>query len=242
MESTQLALTQAAAVPQTVSPLTIVQQAIEKNMTPESLQALMDFAERYQRNVAKQAYDAAIAKFKLNPPRIEKNKLVEFGNTKYRHSTLDEVVDKVTAALSAVGISHKWAVEQTDKEISVSCILTHCDGHSERTTLRAGADTSGSKNAIQAIGSAVTYLQRYTLLAATGLAADNDDDGKATTPHKGMDEPIVLEWLDAINQAPNLTALKDVFGKAYKAAEALNDRQTMEAFAAAKNKAKEALK
>jgi hypothetical protein len=46
--------------------------------------------------------------------------------------------------------------------------------------LRAGADQSGAKNSIQAIGSTISYLQRYTLKAALGLAAANDDDGKAS--------------------------------------------------------------
>src|SRR5690606_5500273 len=39
-------------------------------------------------------------------------------------------------------------------------------------------DSSGSKNAIQAIGSTLTYLQRYTLIQALGLAASDDDDGQ----------------------------------------------------------------
>ena len=46
--------------------------------------------------------------------------------------------------------------------------------------MTAQADTSGSKNAIQSIGSTITYLERYSLLALTGLAAhEMDDDGKA---------------------------------------------------------------
>jgi hypothetical protein len=48
--------------------------------------------------------------------------------------------------------------------------------------MTAGADASGSKNDIQAISSTVTYLQRYTLLAATGLTSaemDQDDDDGA---------------------------------------------------------------
>mgnify|MGYP000541184124 FL=1 len=61
----------------------------------------------------------------------------------------------------------------------VTCILSHRDGHSEESSLSGPADASGSKNAIQAIGSTLTYLQRYTLVQALGLAAGDDDDGKA---------------------------------------------------------------
>jgi hypothetical protein len=61
------------------------------------------------------------------------------------------------------------------------CAVTHVKGHVERCIMKALADESGGKNSIQAIGSAITYLQRYTLLAATGLtSADiDDDDGRA---------------------------------------------------------------
>jgi len=44
--------------------------------------------------------------------------------------------------------------------------------------LREFPDTSGSKNSIQAVGSTVSYLQRYTLYSILGLASkDADTDG-----------------------------------------------------------------
>ena len=49
-------------------------------------------------------------------------------------------------------------------------------GHSEKATLTAGPDASGSKNSIQAIGSSVTYLKRYTFEAVTGVVTTDDDD------------------------------------------------------------------
>ena len=45
--------------------------------------------------------------------------------------------------------------------------------------MSAPADSSGSKNPVQQIGSTMTYLQRYTLIGALGLTtADKDDDGR----------------------------------------------------------------
>ncbi len=63
--------------------------------------------------------------------------------------------------------------------IAVTTRISHIQGHFEETTLSAPSDTSGSKNAIQAIGSTISYLQRYGILALTGLATtDQDDDGQ----------------------------------------------------------------
>lgn len=102
------------------------------------------------------------------------------GTTEYMHATLADVCAAAIKGLAEVGISHQWEVEQKDGVITVTCILTHAQGHNERTRMHGPPDPSGSKNAIQAIGSAVTYLQRYTLLAATGLAAkDIDTDGRS---------------------------------------------------------------
>ncbi len=79
------------------------------------------------------------------------------------------------AGLAAHGFSHRWDTKQADGRIEVSCILTHNLGHSESTTLEASPDSSGKKNAIQQVASTVTYLQRYTLLAACGLATKDMD-------------------------------------------------------------------
>ena len=227
---------------QDASPMAMVQMAVAQGASIEVIERLMGLAERFQANQAKQAYDAAIAQFKKNPPRINKNKPVDFGNTHYSHATLDEVSGKITTALSAVGISHKWAVEQADGQISVSCILTHSQGHSEATTLRAGADTSGSKNAIQAIVSAVTYLQRYTLLAATGLAvAGSDNDGKGA--EASMNEQAYIAHLDNIQNAGALDELKRLFKLAWTEAETVKDTTARDAFQKAyENRKKELAK
>ena len=47
------------------------------------------------------------------------------------------------------------------------------------------ADNSGGKNSIQGIGSSITYLQRYTLKLALGLAAGRDDDGNTVGDKSG---------------------------------------------------------
>jgi hypothetical protein len=62
--------------------------------------------------------------------------------------------------------------------VIVTCIVSHRDGYSEENSLSAGRDDTGNKNSLQAMGSAITYLQRYALKASLGLAAGIDDDGR----------------------------------------------------------------
>jgi hypothetical protein len=219
----------------------VLQLAIQQGADVDKLAKLLELQERWEAGQARKAFTAAMTRFKQNPPRIGKNKHVKMvfkdgrGSAEYDHATLDHVTAQVTKALSAVGISHKWEVEQQNG-ISVTCVLTHELGHSERTTLSAGADTSGSKNAIQAIGSTVTYLQRYTLLAATGLAAsDQDDDGKTSDHRAAMPEESVVDWLNAIASAADLDDLKTQYFDAAKKAETFHDTAAVAKFQKAKN-------
>jgi len=160
------------------------------------LEHLLKVKEQWDATEARKAFVVALNAFKANPPQLSKNKHVKFGATEYDHATLDHVSLAVGKALSLNGLSHRWNVEQKDGAIKVACVLTHDKGHSERVEMSATADTSGSKNSIQAIGSTVTYLQRYTLLAATGMAVSGqDDDGRGAAV---MDEKVRLDFENAI--------------------------------------------
>ena len=60
--------------------------------------------------------------------------------------------------------------------------------------MSAAPDTSGSKNSIQALGSAQTYLQRYTLYAILGLASgDADNDGNSEKHYITEEQAVDLQ-------------------------------------------------
>ncbi len=168
----------------TVSPQELMQQAIAQGADLTQLEKLLEIQMKYEANEAKKAYVKAMSAFKANPPQIVKDKHVSYATSKgqmeYDHASLFNIVETISKALSKHGLSSAWKTQQNGS-VAVTCTITHSLGHSEETTLAAGADTSGGKNSIQAIGSTVTYLQRYTLLALVGLATkDQDDDGKGT--------------------------------------------------------------
>lgn len=203
--------------PQAVTPMAMLQLAVEKGASVEQLERLMALQERYEANEAKKEFVAAMTRFKESPVIIEKNATVDFtsqkGRTHYKHATLANVCDSIGPELSKVGISHRWETEQLEGGmIRVTCILTHSRGHSERVWLQAGRDESGNKNNIQAVGSTVTYLQRYTLLAATGMAVadQRDDDGRGG---KGMalDEAVKADYLAAIEALENKKASESLW-------------------------------
>lgn len=243
--TTVLAQTEKAKNLPATNPAQLLQIAVESGADIERLEKLMDMQMRWEENEARKAFVGAMAAFRAEAPRIVKNAEVSYSGTHYRHSTLDHVMDQINPILAKHGLSVGWSTDQAEGAVSVTCELTHEQGHSTKTTLSSQPDASGKKNSIQAIGSAVKYLQRYTVMAALGLADSlNENDGHpaptAITDHQanqlramldsgGVPEQQAedylqskgIEGIDAI-PAANYEAVVKAFNKAIEARRASN--------------------
>ena len=198
----QIAVTRDAAMV-VMTPVNLLQIAVQRGANIEELERLMVLQERFERREAEKEFTAAIAEFKRNPPTILKEKHVKFGTTEYFHATHSAVTTAIVAGLAAHGISHRWDTDQDGGKIGITCVLTHRAGHSQSTRLESGSDTSGGKNTIQAIMSAKTYLERHTLLAATGLSTTDidatDDDGRGTDKKEKEPEKFTINGVRFAN-------------------------------------------
>lgn len=188
-----------------ITPMAMISQAVARGDATETIERLMNLQERWEANQARKAFDAALAAAKAEIPVIVKNRVVDFptdggrARTTYRHEDLGEIARTVDPILARHGLSYRFRTTSLPNQpIEVSCIVAHRDGHSETNTLTAGRDDSGKKNAIQQVGSTITYLQRYTLKAALGLAAAYDDDGKAAGEEKA--DTITDEQASALQE------------------------------------------
>lgn len=198
--TTDAAPTQAPAMPMSAAAnfLLMLQQS---GAGLDQIEKMMDLLERNERHEAEKAYNEALAAFKGKNIRIVKRKDVDFttakGRTHYKHAELDDVVQAVGPELSVHGFAWSWKTHQSGRDITVVCTLRHRLGHAETVSLTAQPDETGGKNAIQAIISTTTYLQRHTLKQITGVAeAGEDDDGKG-----GAAAPLselAQGWIDYI--------------------------------------------
>jgi hypothetical protein len=210
------ALTNAPAVQ--AGPLAAAMQALQAGMTIEQMQGLMGLQKDWESNEARKAYVADMASFKLNPPEIYKTKMVAFSGTEYMHATLGDVTRAVLDSLARHGFSHNWETAQQNGFIKVTCKITHRLGHSESTSMEAAPDQSGKKNAIQAVASSINYMQRYTLLAACGLATmdipDDDGRGGSQAPIDYNPTTALAVWISRVDAAVNMDALRKTRGMA----------------------------
>lgn len=168
-----------------LTPMAMISHAISQGADLSMVQQLMDLRDREDAKQSRRAFDAAMAAAKAEIPIIQKNRVVDFtsskGRTHYRHEDLAEIARTVNPILARHGLSYRFRSSVEGSMVTVTCVVSHRDGYFEENTLSAGRDDSGNKNSIQAVGSALTYLQRMTLKASLGLAASDDDDGHATS-------------------------------------------------------------
>lgn len=141
------------------------------------MQALIDMQKDVMQVNARAAFNTAFARLQAEIPTvIEKGK----GDKGMSYARLEDIVETVRPVLQRHGFSLSHQTEWPDKgTIKVIGILTHEQGHERRSEFVASADQSGSKNAIQALGSSNSYGRRYTTKDLLNIVTkQEDDDGK----------------------------------------------------------------
>ena len=162
---------------------------------------------------AMRAFNAAMSEAKGEISPVLKTRDVDYpsrreggARTKYRYESFADVAKVVDPVFATHGLSYRFRISQKADQVTVTCIVSHALGYSEETSpLETKVDPgSTGMSLVQALGSALTYLQRYSLRAAIGLAAGVDDDGKGA----GGSSPKI-----SIEQANELQKLIDQTGR-----------------------------
>ncbi|MDN7456548.1 ERF family protein [Burkholderia cenocepacia] len=174
----------------TATPGDLLRIAVEGGADLDRLERLMKMQLEWEANEAKKSFRRAMAAFKAECPPIFKRKQVGYTTREgdfvgYKHAELSDVEEVVAPVMARHGLTYDWDIDQEPGKIVVHCIVTHVDGHSKSVKMEGPPDNSGKKNVMQQTGSSVTYLERYSLLAAIGMSTRNQDDDGAG----GADDP-----------------------------------------------------
>lgn len=186
----------------------IARCAQDSSIDLDRMERLIEIQQRLAAKKAEREFTEAMSRFQENAPVITKDKRVHFrsknggADTDYMHATLGNVSAAILAVLGRERISVSWIPEQKDARIFVTCVLKHVGGHETRTALNGPPDVTGNKNPVQQVVSTITMLERYTLLAATGMAThDQDDDGRTGGSNDGADKGTDRTDSDTYDQA-----------------------------------------
>lgn len=153
---------------------------------------------------------------------------------KSKYADLSACVEAVVDSLNANGIFLNQQTSESDSGVVVETVFIHESGE----LLNCGKlHVPASKQDPQGYGSALTYARRYSLMAACGIAPE-DDDGEAATrkPAKQkLTDSAIADFLTTINESDSMDALKKAFQIAYRAAEHVSDTSAQAAFEKAKD-------
>lgn len=197
------------------TPNAMLMLAVQRGDDMERIKQLMDLQDRWEASEALKAYNRAFASFKAEAVTLVRNKKVTAGPLQGKsYAELHAVVNSVTEALSRYGLSASWKLTKDERDwLEVTCTLKHSGGHSESVSMGGPPDTGGAKNKIQERASTVSYLERYTLKAITGLAEQDDDDDGG---HKDAADPANTPKYLGLKTAVKAKAIRAAAGAAFK--------------------------
>lgn len=160
----------------------IERAALNPDVDIDKMERLLQMHERIVQRDAKAAYAAALAAMSPELPAIVERGGIKDrnGNVQSTYALWEDVNDAIKPVLARHGFAISFRTGRDDGQITVTGVLSHRDGHSEETTIVLPHDSSGSKNAVQAVGSSTSYGKRYTAGLLLNLTSrGDDDDGQA---------------------------------------------------------------
>jgi len=193
----------------------IERAAANPDVDVDKMQKLLDMQIKIMDKQAEMAYSVALAEMQPELPMItEKGEIKIAGEVRSKYARFEDINEAIKPYLKQFGFSIQFKIDQ-EKDIKVTAILRHKEGHSDSTSIVLPADTSGSKNIVQAAGSSVEYGKRYTLKAILNISTGGlDDDAQASDPViSQLQADKVSEMLGKCTEKTNLWFEK-TFGEA----------------------------
>lgn len=178
----------------------------------DKLERLLDMQERVANAHKQQAFNAAMARMQIDLPTIERSGVISVGGqVRSKYARYEDIMRAIKPVLTANGFAITFQTKNEGNTIEVTGVLMHCEGWREQTSMALPYDSSGSKNAVQAIGSSTSYGKRYVLCSLLNIATgDEDDDGQLAT----LDSLVEIE--KSIMTCTSGDQLREFFAKAYK--------------------------
>lgn len=162
--------------------------AIDPNVDPAKISAVLDIQERMICKRAEQEFNEAFQRLRGKLPIIKKGDIVEYPINKndpngpkkeaFKFVKWEKVQAIIDDIIASEGFDLTFDSEVHPNGSAVIAILHHVGGHIRRTsTPPIPIDSGGGKNNVQGVGSSMSYGQRYATKFALNLRFEDDDDG-----------------------------------------------------------------
>lgn len=171
--------------------------AIDDRVDPAKVSAMLDIQERMMAKKAEAEFNEAFRRLRGKLPIIKKGDVVEYkGKEVFKFAKWEKVQAIIDDIIAEEGFDLTFDSEIHPTGTATIAILHHQGGHTRRiSTPPLPLDSGGGKNAIQGIGSSMSYGQRYATKFALNLRFEDDDNG-----HRGGLVFINVEQQKIINE------------------------------------------
>lgn len=216
--------------------LQLNQQILSGDITVERMNQLLDIKKRIADQRALDAFNVAMAEMQPEIPIIGKDKQTD----KSKYASYEAIMEEVAPIMGQHGFSLSFKMEQTESKVFIHGKLSHRAGHSESVIIPLPLDTSGSKNAVQSMGSTLSYGKRYAASMLLNIATkEEDDDGASGGVAKAyINETqinVLEDWITKLGEVSRGGLLKYICAKSVGEIEA---KDYSRALAALTDKAK----
>jgi len=190
----------------------IERAAMNPEVDMDKMERLLEMQERIVKRNAEMAFNAALAEMQSEMPLITKDAEIKVnGQVRSKYASFENINETVKPILQKYGFAVSFRTETSDS-IKVTGILVHKDGHREQTDMVLPVDASGSKNAVQAIGSSVAYGKRYVLCALLNISTGDDDDARGTVAKLSDEQIANIEALIEETEADRKAFIRYISG------------------------------
>lgn len=143
-----------------------------------------------------------------------------------KYADLGACIEAVQDALNANGIALLQQTREDATGVTVETIFLHESGEAWAS---GPLHVPAAKQDPQGYGSALTYARRYSLMAACGIAPE-DDDGNAASRRQyqpKMADTVLADWIAHIDSAANGAEFKERVADAETACKEINDTEAL---------------
>jgi ERF superfamily len=164
----------------------ILQQAVQSNMSIDTIERLTALCERADAREAEHKFADAIAEFQRRCPQVKKRRVVEKRATKsgamyggYAYASLDDVDKVARPFLNELGISHSFDTKRKADNIDVT-IRLRVGSYFEDRTYECPIPRELSASEPQKWAAAVSFAKRIAFCSSLGIVVTDEDDDAAS--------------------------------------------------------------
>lgn len=174
----------------------ILELAITKNVSPESLEKIVALKERMEDRAAAGEFNRAMNAFQEECPLIPKLSKAFIthnsgGEHDYAYAELDTIAEIIRPFCVKHGFSYTWDSVVANALLTVTCNLWHVAGHSRKASFTCPTDSKLPQSGAQKFAGALTYGKRQSLVSVLGLTMTDPDNDAAPqeriTPQQALD-------------------------------------------------------